>query len=105
MRVLGQFDIEIDRSNLTSAIKCWYLKEFVDPKVEYSLMICHLLQRNIVKSKVFILQNLQVQVKFHENSLHTLIFWTLRETFRTSMSVSDLLWMNLLHKWRPILKQ
>lgn len=32
MRVLGQFDVEIDRSNLTSAIKCWHLKEFVDPK-------------------------------------------------------------------------
>lgn len=32
MRVLGQFDVEIDRLNLTSVIKCWHLKEFVDPK-------------------------------------------------------------------------
>ena len=33
MRFWGQFDVEIDRSNLTLVTKFSYLKEFVDPKV------------------------------------------------------------------------
>ena len=34
IRFCGQFDVEIDKSNLTPAIKFFYLKEFVDVKVK-----------------------------------------------------------------------
>ena len=64
MQFWGQFDVEIDRSNLTLVTKFSYLKEFVNPKVRILIDGCHLLQRDIIEAKLFLARNMEDQARW-----------------------------------------
>ena len=116
MQFWGQFDVEIERSNLTSATKFSYLNKFVDPKVRILIdgvpftsegynrvasILCTKYGRPSVVVSTHIQGIMQLPTingtnpHFNENLItHVNPLATI--SFRTSTGKSDLLWTNWL---------
>ena len=64
MKFWGEFDVKLERSTLFLVTKFSYLKEFVDPKVRILIDDLPFTSEGYNQAKVFIVQNMEDQVRF-----------------------------------------
>ena len=64
MQFWGQFDVEIDRSNLTPVTKFSYLKDFVNPKVRILIDGLPFTSERYNRAKIILAQNMEDQASW-----------------------------------------